>query len=107
MQKVNHTVAVWEVILVYLCVALTATNSNSTHKHMQDGSTYLTHVLSKFNVMHLNEVNVLELHSFQRLMNTVSNSGSTEVSWLPCSVLANLGGNNNLVSRQVLDCSAQ
>lgn len=57
--------------------------------------------------MHLYEVNVLELHSFQRLMHTFCDASCAKVCWLPSSVLANLCGDYNLIPGQVLDCSTQ
>lgn len=67
----------------------------------------LAHIFSKLNIMYLYEVNVLELHSFQRLMNALCNSCCTEVCWLPSPILPNLCCNYYLISWQVLDGSTQ
>ena len=57
--------------------------------------------------MHLYKINVLELHSFQRLMNTLCDTGCTEVRWLPSSVLSDLCSNYDVISRQMLDGPTQ
>lgn len=70
-------------------------------------SAYLPHVFSKLNVMHLYEVNVLELHSFQRLMDALCDTSCTEVCWLTSYVFPDLCCNYDLIPGQMLDCSTQ
>lgn len=60
---------------------------------------YLPHVFSKLDVMHLYEVNVLELHPFQGLVHTLGDTICTEVCWLPSSILPNLCSNYDLIPR--------
>ena len=57
--------------------------------------------------MHLDEVNVLELHSFQGLMHTLCDTSCAEVCWFSSYVLSNLCCNYDLIPGQVPDCSTQ
>ncbi len=68
---------------------------------------HLLHILGRFYVMTVYEVDVVQLQSFQAFVHTFCDSVCTEVLILARYVFANFCGHENFLSRQVLDASAQ